>query len=115
MRFLKPDETWSPHWDQAHAKNPDDYENARIVVFAPDEQDLHELTLCCIRTLDHNGAWDFHTEHLAAECKNIVTFKYNGTITAVTAGSGIRSRCVHTMKWEFLPHTDGAGRRKGKA
>ena len=41
-------ETW---WDQAHEKNSNNFKNARVIVSAPDESDLHELTLFCIRVL----------------------------------------------------------------
>lgn len=92
----------SPYWDKAHEKNLNDFKNASVIVFAPDESDLHELTLFCIRVLDHNGAWDFKIEHIDHEEQNIITFKYNGTITALNAISSIRSHCIHSIKWEFL-------------
>ncbi len=31
-------------WDSAHEKDPNDFRNAKVIVFAPDESDLHELT-----------------------------------------------------------------------
>lgn len=92
-------ETW---WEPAHEKNTNYFGNARVIVFAPDESDLHELTLFCIRVLDHNGAWDFKIEHIDNAEQNIITFKYNRTITALNAISKIRSHCVHSIKWEFI-------------
>ena len=92
-------ETW---WDQAHEKNSNNFKNARVIVSAPDESDLHELTLFCIRVLDHNGAWNFEIEHIDNTEQKIITFKYNGTINALNAISNIRSHCVHSIKWEFM-------------
>lgn len=88
--------------EKAHAKDPNDYKCARIIISAPDEGDLHEITLTYIKTLDHNGAWDFETEHIDKENKNIVTFKYNGTITALNAFSKLFFHCEHSAKWEFI-------------
>lgn len=89
-------------WDAAHSKEPNNFSNARVIVSAPDESDLHELTLFCIRVLDHNGAWDFKIEHIDNAEQNIITFKYNRTITALDAVSKISSHCVHSIKWEFI-------------
>ena len=89
-------------WDASHEKNPDNCRNARVIVYAPNDSNLHELTLFCIRVLDHNGAWDFKTERIDNENQNIITFKYNGTITALDAVSKIQSRCDHSIKWEFI-------------
>ena len=36
------------------------------------------------------------------ENQNIITFKYNGTITALDAVSKIQSRSDHSIKWEFI-------------
>lgn len=88
--------------DKAHAKNPDDYCCARIKLYAPDESDLHEITLTYLKTLDHNGSWDFEIEHLNQDHMNIVTFKYNGTITPLTAISKLHFHCEHSVKWEFI-------------
>lgn len=90
------------YWDASHEKDPNNFRNARVIVFAPDDSDLNELTLFCIRVLDHNGAWDFKTELIDNENQNIITFKYNGTITALDAVSKIRSQCIHSIKWEFI-------------
>ena len=92
-------ETW---WNQSHEKNLNDFRNARVIVSAPEESDLRELTLFCIRVLDHNGAWDFEIEHIDNTEQNIITFKYNGTITALNAISKIRSHCAHSITWEFI-------------
>ena len=95
-------QAWEKWWDSAHEKNPNDFKKAKVIVFAPDESDLHELTLFCIRVLDHNGAWDFEIEHIDNAEQNIITFKYNGTITALNAITKIRSHCVHSIKWRFI-------------
>ena len=88
-----------PYWDKAHEKNPNDFRNARVIIYAPDESDLHEITLFCIRVLDHNGAWGFKVEH--DNHNNIIIFKYNGTITACDAVSKIRFHCINSIKWEW--------------
>ncbi len=52
----------SKYWDKAHAKNPNDYEYARIIIYAPDASNLHEMTLTYINTLnyyDHTAKWEF--------------------------------------------------------
>ena len=86
--------------EKAHAKDPNDCKFARIIISAPDESDLHEMTLTYIKTLDNNGAWDFEIEH--TDNKNIVNFKYNGTITALNAFSKLYFHCEHSVKWEFM-------------
>lgn len=92
---------WEEYLDKAHAKNPNDYRRARIIIYAPEESDLHEITLTYIKTLDHNGSWDFEIEHVDKD-KNIVNFKYNGTITALDAYSKLHFHCEHSVKWEFI-------------
>ena len=87
---------------KAHAKDPNDYKCARIIIYAPDESNLHEITLTYIKTLDHNGSWDFEIEHINKENINIVTFKYNGTITALNAFSKLHFHCEHSVKWEYI-------------
>ena len=95
-------EAMNPYWDKAHEKDPDNFKNASVTISAPAESDLHELTLFCIRVLDHNGAWDFKIEHIDNAKQNIITFKYNGSITALDAVGKIRSHCDHSIKWEFI-------------
>lgn len=89
------------HSEKAHAKDPDNYSRARIKIYAPDEANLHEITLTCIKVLDSNGSWDFEIAHSDKDNMNIVAFKYNGTITAVTALSKLNFHCEHQIKWEF--------------
>ena len=88
--------------DKRHEKNPNDYRCARIKIYTPEESDLHEMTLTYIKTLDHNGAWDFEIEHVKQENMNIVTFKYNGGIIALDAISKLHFHCEHSVKWEFI-------------
>lgn len=95
-------EALDKYWDKARAKNPNDYEFARIIIYAPDESDLHEITLTYIKTLNNNGAWDFEIEHIDNDCRNIVTFKFNGTITALDAISKLHFHCEHSVKWECI-------------
>ena len=96
------DKAWNKYWDKAHEKNPSDYKIARIIIYAPDKSNLHEITLTYIKTLNYNGAWDFKIEHIDNEYKNIVTFKYNGTITALDAISDLNFHCEHSVKWEYV-------------
>ncbi|MDE6658354.1 MAG: hypothetical protein K2J88_07225 [Oscillospiraceae bacterium] len=93
---------WEEYLEKAHAKNPNDYRCARIKIYAPDESDLHEITLTYMKTLDHNGAWDFEIEHIDKDNMNIVSFKYNGTITALDAISKLHFHCEHSVKWKFI-------------
>lgn len=101
-RALYWDEAWDKYWDKAHVKNPNDYKYARIIIYAHDESDLHEITLTYIKTLNYNGAWDFEIEHIDNDCKNIVTFKYNGTITALNAIQKLHFHCEYSVKWECM-------------
>ena len=96
------DESWGKYWDEAHAKDPNNYKAARVIIYAPDESDLYEITLCCIKTLCNNGSWDFEIEPVKNDHKNIVTFKYNGTITSLNAVSELNFHCDHSIKWEFI-------------
>lgn len=98
------DEERDKYWDKAHAKNPNDYKYARIIIYAPDESNLHEIIFTYIKTLNDNGAWDFEIEHIDKEHKNIIIFKYNGTITALNAISELHFHCEHSVKWEFIKH-----------
>lgn len=87
--------------EKRHARDSNHFKNAKLKIFAAEKSDLHEITLTCIKTLNNNGAWDFDIEHVDNENKNIVTFKYNGTITAADAISKLRFQCAHTIKSEW--------------
>ena len=84
--------------DKRYAKDPNHFEYAKLKIFATEESDLHELTLMYIKTLNYNGAWDFDIKHIDNENLNIVTFKYNGTITALDAISKLHFQCMHKIK-----------------
>lgn len=88
--------------DNRHAKNPNNYKKAKLKIYAAEKNDLHEITLTCIKMLDNHGAWDFDIEHIDDKNLNIVTFKYNGTITAADAISKLHFNCEHTItsEWE---------------
>ena len=90
------------HEDKAHAKDPYNYQYARLKIYAPIDSDLHEITMTYIKKLDNNGAWDFEIEYIDNDSKNIVTFKYNGTITALDAVSKLYFNCEHSVKWEYI-------------
>ena len=69
------------------AKDANHYQMAKFKVYAPDESDLHEITLTYIKTMDHNGAWDFEVVHMDKESTNIITFKWNGGVRLLDAMS----------------------------
>lgn len=87
--------------DKRHAKDPKHFKYAKLRIFAAEKSDLHEITLTYIKTLCNNGAWDFDIKHVDNENLNIVTFKYNGTITAADAISKLHFKCEHTIKSEW--------------
>ena len=41
------------YWDKAHEKDLENYEYAKLIIYAPDEADLHEITLTYINTLNY--------------------------------------------------------------
>ncbi|MBQ8967927.1 hypothetical protein [Ruminococcus sp.] len=78
------------------AKEPDNYHVAKLKVYAPDESDLHEITLTFIKTMDHNGAWDFDLVHIDDENTNVITFKWNGGVRLLDALSKLpKFGCEH--------------------
>lgn len=87
--------------DKRHAKDPNNFKYAKLKIYAPEKSDLHEITLTCIKTLDHNGAWDFDIQSIYGENTNIITFKYNGTIAAMDAVQKLHFNCEHTVKFEW--------------
>ncbi|MBD5138303.1 MAG: hypothetical protein HDT24_03195 [Ruminococcus sp.] len=87
--------------DKRHVKNPNNYKNAKLKIYAAEKSDLHEITLSYVKTLDNNGAWDFNIEHIDDENLNIVAFKYNGTITAADAISKLHFSCKYTITSEW--------------
>ena len=84
--------------DKRYAKDPNHYKHGKLKIFAAEKSDLHEITLMYIKTLNYNGAWDFDIDHIENENLNIVTFKYNGTITAADAISKLYFQSVHMIK-----------------
>ena len=86
--------------EKRHAKDPNHFKYAKLKIFAAEKSDLHEITLTCIKTLNDNGAWDFDIEHDDNENQDVITFKYNGTITAADAITKLHFQCVHTIKSE---------------
>lgn len=84
--------------DKRYVKDPNHFEYAKLKIYAAEKSNLHEITLMYIKTLNYNGAWDFDIEHVENENLNIVTFKYNGTITAADAISKLHFQCEHIIK-----------------
>lgn len=87
--------------DKRHAKDTHNFKYAILKIYAPEKSNLHEITQTCIKTLDHNGAWDFDIQNIDDEKTNIVTFKYNGTIAASDAIQKLHFHCEHTIKSEW--------------
>ena len=87
--------------EKRYVKDPNHFKYAKLKICAAEKSDLHEITLTCIKTLNDNGAWDFDIEHDDNENQDVITFKYNGTITAADAISKLRFQCVHTIKSEW--------------
>ena len=74
--------------DKAHDMNPLIYKNAQIILESFNQEILHETVLNVINVLSYNAAWDFKTESdtdTKGITKTIISFKYNGTITAVNS------------------------------
>ena len=85
--------------DRRHAKDPNNFQYGRLTISAPEESDLHEITLTYIKKLDNNGAWDFDVKH--GEGENIVTFKWNGGVITPSALSELHFHCAYTIKSEW--------------
>lgn len=85
--------------DRRHAKDSNNFRYGRLTISAPEESDLHEITLTYIKKLDNNGAWDFDVKH--ADGENIVTFKWNGGVIAPGALLELHFHCEHTIKSEW--------------
>ncbi len=89
-------------WEEKrHAKDTNNFQYARLKIYAPEESDLHEITLTYIKKLYNNGAWDFDVQHIDDEKLNIVTFKWNGGVITVDAMAELHFRCEHTIKSEW--------------
>lgn len=87
--------------ERRHAKDPDHFSYARLRIYAPNENDLHEITLTYIKKLYNNGAWDFDVRHIEDENQNIVTFKWNGGVITPGALAELHFHCEHTIKTEW--------------
>ncbi|MDE6742476.1 MAG: hypothetical protein K2J95_01195 [Lachnospiraceae bacterium] len=92
---------WEKIEEKRHAKDPNHFRYARLKIYAPEESDLHEITLTYIKKLDNNGAWDFDVQHIDNENLNIVTFKWNGGVCALDAIAELHFHCEHTIKSEW--------------
>ena len=89
-------------WEEKrHAKDPNNFHYARLKIYAPEESDLHEITLTYIKKLYNNGAWDFDVQHIDDENMNTITFKWNGGVCALDAIAELHFHCEHTIKSEW--------------
>lgn len=99
-RALRIKESIDKILEMQHAKDPDNFSCAKLKITAPDESDLYEITLTCIKTLDHNGAWDFQVEH--SDNANIIVFKYNGGVIVSDALSKQpKFSCEHKIQLQY--------------
>lgn len=74
--------------DKAHEMNPLICENAQVILESYNQEVLHETMLNVINVLSYNAAWDFKTESdtdTRGITRTVISFKYNGTITAVNS------------------------------
>lgn len=86
--------------DKAHKMNPLVYKEAQIILESFDEEILHEIVLTVINVLSYNASWDFKVENQKEHTlmRSVISFKYNGTITAATGLSKIEIPKEVTMK-----------------
>ncbi len=74
--------------DKAHEMNPLIYENAQVTLESYNQEILHEAVLNVINILSYNAAWDFETQsdtNNEGRTRTVISFKYNGTITAANS------------------------------
>ncbi len=87
--------------DKKHDMNPLIYKNAQVILESYNQEVLHETELNVINVLSYNAAWDFKTESDANTRgirRTVISFKYNGTITAVNSLNKIKIPKEVTMK-----------------
>lgn len=87
--------------DKSHEMNPLIYENAQVILESYNQEVLHETVLNVINVLSYNAAWDFKTESdmdTRGITQTVISFKYNGTITAVNSLNKIKIPKEVTMK-----------------
>ena len=84
------------------AKDVNHYQQGKLKIYAPDDSDLHEIMLNCVRTMDHNGGWDFELKHLDDEKAVIIYFKWNGGVRLADAlGRQPKFSCEHRKQLLF--------------
>lgn len=79
--------------DKAHDMNPLIYKNAQVILESYNQEVLHETVLNVINVLSYNAAWEFNTESdtdTKGITRTVISFKYNGTITAVNSLNKIK-------------------------
>lgn len=71
--------------EKAHEMNPLAYKEAQVTLESFDEEVLHETVLTVINVLSYNASWDFKIENRkeGTLMRSVISFKYNGTITAL--------------------------------
>ena len=87
--------------DKAHDMNSLIYKNAQVILESYNQEVLHETVLNLINVLSYNAAWDFKTESdtdARGITRTTISFKYNGTITAVNSLSKIKMPKVVKMQ-----------------
>lgn len=87
--------------NKRHDMNPLIYKNAQVILESYNQEILHEIMLNVINVLSYNAAWDFKTESdtdTTGTTRRVISFKYNGTITAVNSLNKIKIPKEVTMK-----------------
>ncbi len=87
--------------DKRHEMNPLIYKNAQVILESYNQEVLHETVLHVINVLSYNAAWDFKTESgsdARGISRTVISFKYNGTITAVNSLNKIKIPKEVTMR-----------------
>lgn len=77
--------------DKAHVMNPLTYKEAQVILESYDEEVLHETVHTVINVLAYNASWDFKIENQKEDMliRSVISFRYNGTITAANSLSKI--------------------------
>lgn len=73
--------------EKAHEMNTSAYKEAQVILESFDEEVLYETVLTVINVLSYNASWDFKIENQkeGTLMRSVISFKYNGTITALNS------------------------------
>ena len=85
--------------EKCHEIDLNNFKNAKITVYAPDESERHKIVATLINTLSYNGAWDFSVAN--NNDTSVVHFKYNGTIAVADSISKLNFKCECSIQSEW--------------